>query len=363
MGFDTKYNTLLKAIHDATRGIDGRTLWPGSGAQIYSSVIDLLTMETIKDLENAEKRMSLKELSKLFYSPSLIRYVIAGEFLIGSKVLIKENRITFNRAKNATSLLMKILENKTYSNPFCTDKKNLYISPKKVDSMMRKSKLNKVNKDNKKIAELIVNLNGLIWSNYYDIFIARGMEIGGPYKLGDYTVIVRDFFDIFPDKVWPSSQKNMKKLSIKSLKIYLGYKNIDWKIDYFMHEINPIPPNKLQFWMGVIEDTSGGKRELNNSDMNKLIETMPKMIIDQVKYVNKLPIKKKIKKGIELSYYQLIQLHQFASGSSKVPAYILKECEKSCVELWKRYDWKNRDDNYKKVNWSELYDIRKDYIR
>jgi len=363
LDFDTKYDALLKAIHAATRGIDGRTLWPGSGAQIYSSVIDLLAMEIITDLENAKKRLSLKELSRLFYSPSLIRYVIAGEFLIGSKVLIKENRITFNRAKSAISLLMKILENKTYSDPFCSDKKNLYISPKKVDSVIRKGKLNKVNKDGGKIAELIVNLNGLIWSNYYDIFIARGMEIGGPYKFGECTVIVRDYFDIFPDKIWPSSQKNMKKLGIKSLKIYLGYKNIDWKIDYFMHELNPIPPSKLQFWIGVIEDTSGRKRGLNDNDIDKLLDKMPKMIIDQVKYVNKLPIKEKIKKGIELSYYQLNHLHQFASGSQKVPDYILKECEKSCVELWKKYDWKNRDDSYEKIDWSELYDIRKSYIR
>lgn len=82
------------------------------------------------------------------------------------------------------------------------------------------------------VGKLIVSCNSLAYTLYTDVWpSAVGDMSHGPYQLADdASLIVRDYRDLAPDSLWPST----KKSGIKSVKVLTCYQpNTDLRIDYY----------------------------------------------------------------------------------------------------------------------------------
>jgi len=58
------------------------------------------------------------------------------------------------------------------------------------------------------VPRAVVSLDSFVWALYFDLFVANGLEIAGPYDVSDvfepnHTLLIRDYYDLRPLGLWP----------------------------------------------------------------------------------------------------------------------------------------------------------------
>ena len=93
--FSQQMNDFHKVISACLKKMDGRTFWPGSGGQLAASYIEIDALDILRKVVAAkEKGVGAKQ---LFRSPTQIRYLLVGNYIVGLKVLIRDKKITLTR--------------------------------------------------------------------------------------------------------------------------------------------------------------------------------------------------------------------------------------------------------------------------
>jgi hypothetical protein len=354
-------NDFYASLDNAISGTDSATFWPGGGGQIGASFITIDAFEFYSQLKELKEKMSPSEAKKLFNTPSVIRYIPVGNFIIGMRLLIRDGKVDPDSAEEVLQFLFEILDEKMDSDPFCVTGKNLWYSEEDISKIINSKKFVQPNEDEQKIiSRTVIALNSLVWSFYYDIYVEAGFEFHGPYNVNyngeNYQLLIRDYHNLKPSEIWGLAEN----FEYKSIRFYLLYQNVDIKIDYFMHEVsyNPLRTNLKYFF---VETNDGGKeKELVFSELEKISESAEKIAFDQVALVNKLPVLDKMKKGAEICYYQLKPFRDSLNIDWKPSKEVYDAIELKGLENWERF--KARAERItrgeEKPDWKAKYNIR-----
>jgi len=349
-------NEFLQSISLALGKTDGRTFWPGSGGQLTASYIAIDTLDIFTKLS---KLKSKKSSEFLFKTPTKIRYLLFGNYLVGLKVLIRDGKIEREVAQDSVKQLFSYLNGMVDSDPFCLNGTNLVRGEKNLQKTLEEVVFRKADSKAKKdISRLVVSLDSMIWALYYDVFIDAGMEYEGPYRLEDGSVLlIKDYFDLKPLGIWSTT----KEFPFKEVKLFLKYKSIDLKIDCLLHETSSqsLSPNLLEYSVQVSNGKS--KKTVGYEEIDKLIYEAMEVVSTQTALVDKLKTIEKIYKGAEICYYQLKEFREAMGSAWKPPKEVFEQIDKRGLEVWEKFDWKNRQKSGP-VDWSKVYDLRESAV-
>ncbi len=359
----TKMNDFFNSLNYAIEKTDSGTFWPGGGGQIGSPFVAIDALALHNQLLELKKNKSASELTNFFYNPSVIRYVVVGNFIIGLKVLIRDKKISLESAKESLEFFLDILDSKMDSDPFCVTGKNNWFSQKKVNILVQNLTFNSADeKEQTLISRMVIALNSLVWSFYYDIYVEAGFEFHGPYNIEfngkKYSLLIRDYHDLKPIDLW----ENAKKISNQSVKLYLLYSRVDIKLDYFMHELSDEPLRKnLAFYAIELTDSEGKKSFVQVNDCIEIIEEVEKTTFEQVNFVNKLDTIEKIKKGAMICFYQLKSFREKIGIDWKPSKEVFEAIDTKGLEKWEKFKARANaiSTGTANIDWSAKYDLNK----
>ena len=203
----------------------------------------------------------------------------------------------------------------------------------------------------KEIGNLIVSLDSLIWSLYFDPYRSAGSEIHGPYLVGNYYILIRDYFDLNPQEIWPIKNK------YSSIKMYLKYpKDTGIKIN-FIDQVNSAKPlGKELVSFSILVD---GKKITSLEDINSLCSYFSILTEHQSKKVNQLTPQEIIKKGAQIYYYSNRNFFNYYKEDWRPSKEVFDRIDDWGLKFWNQYK------NSEKVSvnfFMKLFDPRNDFI-
>ncbi|MDD4081923.1 MAG: hypothetical protein PHD05_00915 [Sphaerochaetaceae bacterium] len=358
--FSKNLDEMLDSISGSMGKVDRRTYWPATGSQLTGSYIELEALDIFNTLLPLD--VLIINPFKLFKFPSKIRCLLAGTYLVGLKILIKEGKINREDAFLTIEKLFFLLAKMCKSDIFALNGSNLILS--NGDAELLSAKVQNVDSViAKTVSRLIVSLDSLILSLYYDIFTNAGVDYHGPYKLADGDVLlVREYFDIKPIELWPS----VSELPYARVRVSLRYAPIEIKLDYLMHQTADKPLlSNLKGVLVEVFDGQGNIQELSPQKMIELTTCLLGFIQKQTALINSLSILEKVKKGAEISHYQLKEFKEYFGESWLPSEEILNQINLRAIQVWEKYSIKSVESDkipidkpVSPINWARIYDPR-----
>ncbi|GEM_PF-2315909 len=350
----------LDSVENAVKNTDRATFWPGGGAQIAGSFIENDALELHNLLLQVQQRVTAHEAAKFVYNPSVIRYVLAGNYVIGLKLLIRNKKLTLNQAEKSLDFFIELLGEKMADDPFCVAGRNYWFSKKQTEEILQKKKFEVATESAARVvSKAIIALNSLVWSLYYDIYIAAGCEFHGPYDVNyknqKFQLVIRDYFDLKPFDIWPDIQD----YPFRSVTLYLLYSKTDIAVDFYMHDTSskPLRPN-LKFFYAEARDSNQKTVQIKPRELNRLIQTTIGFVDRQTKKINEMSIPEKILSGANICYYQLKDLKTAFNCDWHPTPETIFQIKKRGITVWNKYVQKN-DDIHDSTDWKERYDLTK----
>ncbi|MFA6268531.1 MAG: hypothetical protein WCW13_05370 [archaeon] len=358
-----KMTDFFTSLTNAIDKTDSGTFWPGGGGQIGSSFLKVDARDLHNQLQALKKNKTASEATTYFYNPSTIRYVAVGNFIIGLKMLIRDNIITLDSAKESLDFFFDILDQKVSTDPFCLNNKNIWFNKNQINQVLNEVNFKKVDLvEQTVVSRLVIALNSLVWSFYYDIYVESGFEFHGPYSVeyenNEYKLIIRDYHDLRPAALWEKANN----FGYKSIKLYLLYSDVNIGIDYFMHEFSDKPlRTNLAFCAVETVDTAGNTKFFPINEVTPIAESAEEIAFEQVNYVNQLETIEKINMGARICYYQLKSFRDALGINWEPPQEVFDLIKQKGLERWEKF--KSRAEKISagvaKIDWGSKYDLAK----
>lgn len=310
---DLRINDFLKTIGQSFKTVDPAIFWPLNGAQIDAYFSDTQSIEIYDKIYTLKKRgLSNKEIAKLFRQPVILRYFLSHFATISLKVcdVLKIRPFSPKERIDFTLLLFDILEEMVQGDIFCLRGTNQIYSPKEISKISNKSRFKSAVQDKRSVNNLIVSLFHLCNTLYYDVFIGAGLEIHGPYNteeiFGKKTfLIIRDYFDLNPEIVWPQTVKQTPWAKIRMMLIY---KDTDWRINFFNQPYSKRGIGQyLEYFLVEVD----GVETNNIGEIEKIDSLAEKITIKQTRLINSFCPLKQARKGAEIFYYMLREFYTY----------------------------------------------------
>lgn len=345
-------DNFLLANKNCILTIDTRTVWPANVSQIEAYFSDIYSKIFFEKFKNNPKEFE-KALNTL--RMFTIHNMLHHSKVAGLKVLKKfENYpITQKEMVDFIVFMLNVAKKKSKGKLFCLNEDYKILDNKEI---------NKINENliwtkssdlttKKEIGNLIVSLDSLIWSLYFDPYRSAGSEIHGPYLVDNYYILIRDYFDLNPKEIWPIKNKYL------SVKMYLKYpKDIGIKIN-FIDQVNSSKPlGKELISFSVLVD---GKNVVSSSEINFLFKYFSILTESQSQKVNKLIPLEIIKKGAEIYYYSNRDFFKYYKEDWRPSREVYDRIDSWGLKFWNQYK------NSEKVSinfFMKLFDPRNDFI-
>lgn len=355
---ENEIDRFIVAIRKSFSGMDLKTSWPLSGAQMdaYFDVDESLDM--YYRLTTLRKTKSIEEIASLLPAPDVLRLFLQHNAIIGLKVAkkLKIADITTKQRVDYTLLLFEILKHTVKNDIFCLDGENILLNNDEISSLCTQTKwdIPKTEVEKKEVAYLNAIANSYCYSLYFDAYMAGGFYIHGPYDAHSHfgkgcVMVVRDYYNLKPREVWD-------KLSFKhnSIKLYLLYQNIDMKINFVNHPITllPLGSNLIRYKI-YVDDKS-----ISLGGVAPLIDTLEKSMTDQMRAVNALGDLDQVRQGIKIGYYLFKDFREKMGDDWHPP----KEIEKTITKFGDTFIKKFKYAQSPSLDhWAKLFDPRNDY--
>jgi hypothetical protein len=313
---DEKIEKLLNALEIGMLSLKTSKFWPANPPQMDSYWNDHFAEVLMRKID---------EPPKLWPNIEVLKNQLLNHLLIGLKVL-KIRRIIKN--EDVYKFLEKyfgIMEKKTNDDIFCLNGTNRILNNKKVNRIIKKIDLIKVDDElRRKIGYLHSLLSSFVWSTVFDAYAQQGMIIHGPYPVKienkDLFLIIREFYD-FKEKIWSMEE-------IPKIKTFSFYENIEVGFDFLNHMTSTSSlPSALVFF--------ASHPSLN--EMRGLEEKIEKLLAEQRKRVEALRYEEIILKALEInvsSFPKLIGEEEKEKLLKKASDSIKRNKEK----YWKRFE-------------------------
>ena len=343
----------LLAVRKAFSTMDNRTIWPANGPQLESYFADVIAMDMFKKFKNNPNKFH-KVLNKInvftLYS-SLCNAEISG-------LKVRKEYEGFPITQDIIDFYLfffDILEKKVGADIFCLNNKHRILSKSQIEKI--KMDLLQIDCEDletkKEIAKLILTLESLIWTLYYDLFPCAGSERHGPYSIEKENVIlIRDYFNLNPNEIWPINNK------YPSIKIFLKYpKDTNIKINFN----NQIKSSKslrdelISFSIYVDE-----KKVTSLPEIRSLFQYLSGLVEKQAKVVNMLPPLEIIKKGTEIYYYRYKDLYKEYREDWRPPKQIYNRIDGFRLRFWNYYK-ANKNKKKPASYYTRILDPRNDF--
>ena len=303
---ESSINEFLDSVERAFSRVDERAFWPVSGSELFPLYSEVQAMQVYKGFEElVERGVTLREIAQLFPTPSVMRQLLTSTLVVGLKVARKYKLMNFTRwgVEEFTCLFLQALREKQPRDPLLTTGKNHVWSEGEVREMIAELEWSR---EVRAVPKAVVALDSLVWALYFDLFVANGLEIAGPYDVSDTfgpdrTLLIREYHDLAPLELWP----DLKPKWPGKLRIYLVYKGVQPEVDWLLHIRTSIP-------LGAALELYAVDPPL---DINSLREATAEAAYRQTTNVAAMGKLEQLRKGVEISYYPLRNFFE-ASGES-----------------------------------------------
>lgn len=354
-----KINRFLDAMEEAFSGMDPRGFWPLNGGQIdaYFDVIESLDM--YKRVMSLSKRMSIKGLAKRLPPPDILRLFLEHNAIIGLKVADKFNlqKVSFSDRMKYLDILFKVIEEKTRNDIFCADGKNLLITQKEAGLLAKHVEWNfaESESDKKIISYFAVILNNYCYSLFYDIYMAGGFYMHGPYDVSKYfgsstTMLVRNYRDLRPRDLWQDIQFSFKKMQILTI-----YKDLDLRINFSNHPDSDKSMSHQIISCAVYADGE----PVEHDEFEALIKQAEFAIKSQTARINSLSSLSKVRKGAEIAYYLFKDFRESFGDDWRPPEEVAKNIDAFGDKFIKQFKYSEKPEL---KHWRKLFDPRNNYF-
>lgn len=271
---DPRIDRFLKTINDSFTTVDPQAFWPLNGGQIDAYFSDTQAAEIYDKIQTLkEKGLLNREIARLFRSPVILRYFLSHHAIVGLKVcdLLKIRPFPIQTRVDFTLLLFDLLAELVRNNIFCADGKNLLHTPDEIENILTANDFQKASENKRMINNFLVTLFHLCNALYYDVFLGIGLEVHGPYNAtrvfgkGSFLVI-RDYFDLKPESLWP---KITKKIPFAKARFLLVYKDTDWRINFFNQpdSVKGVGPFLEHFFLVIDGKGTNSFQEIEKLDL------------------------------------------------------------------------------------------------
>jgi len=194
-------------------------------------------------------------------------------------------------------------------------------------------------------------LDSLIWSLYFDPYRSAGSEIHGPYLVGNYYILIRDYFDLNPKEIWPIKNR------YSSVKMYLKYpKDIGIKINFIDQVYSSEPLGKELIYFSMLVN---GKNVTSLSEINSLFKYFSVLVENQSRKINKLTPLEIIKRGAEIYYYASKDFFKYYKEDWRPSQEVYNRIDNWGLKFWDQYKGSEKVP----INFFiKLFDPRNDFI-
>lgn len=341
----SSFDGFLDAIESASSRMDNKTFWPGGGARLCGSFIDLDAKSAYDALSKITVSRRPAAIAESFPSASAIRYFVTGNYLVGLKIE-RDQRGTITSDDIAESVgcyldALRLLSD----DPFCLNGGNVY---------RRAPEFNEENLSAlapSQAARLSVSLDSLVWSLFFDVFVAGGLEISGPYPLasGEW-LIVKDYFDLKPSALWPE----FEGVGYEHLKLYQVYAGAKPQVDFYMHVFSTEPLGRFVA-RAYLSSVERGTEQSVGVDSDKLAEAAVNASDCQVARVNAMTALEKIECAARIAFYQSRGLKTAVGEDWRPGGGVASAVASRGLQTFERFAPKPAD-RRKPISVRELYD-------
>jgi hypothetical protein len=169
-----------------------------------------------------------QDISDILETPSNIRSILQ-KILPAYKGSAAKNVGDY---KKVADFVVRMLEESCPRDPFAESTNPLYTTAE-VNSLVKDLPWQDANPDiAKKLGRLLTTAGSLVHGQYNDLVTDMGWDAYGPYEVEyqnqPYSLLVRHFPNLAPKELWPEEFL----ASVKDLKIYALYQDVEWEISY-----------------------------------------------------------------------------------------------------------------------------------
>ena len=319
----TDENKLLmyKKSLESAWGFNDYNDWPIKYNSIMHLFLNDFTHEFLEDFKELKaKGVTNQDFSKAFYNPSRI-YRIIHTVIYGMKSL----KYSVSEQKEMAVELLDITALMKSGSVYNEDGKNLILNPYRLETTLSKS-FNKV-EDREKSVKLHRAL-GILWAYTEAIFFRAHdvtKEIHGLYDLDGSSLLIREYMNLMPKKLW-----NLADIGCSKIKIFTKYtKEIELNIDsynHLFHRSGSLIEGLLEYRI-EIDDVE--------SSLEKLLDIMPKLyenIISINQWAKQVDWKEKTKKYAEIYWFRKSPLRDLLGASAELSQEVISNIESGQVD-------------------------------
>ncbi len=226
---------LLQVYCEGIYAMDPKTalpFWDYDFGPIYG---DLWIKKMFKAIRLAQaKKLSAKDISSFFQNIAVPR-----KELIYSLVDLKVGRISKEDRMVFVNFWWDVVKEMAKAD-YLVEKANIIHISEQIKSFLKNLVWAEANPGSaRQIGNLAMNLNSLAYGLYTDIFAHNSMENFGAYDVSEYfgsekhILVIKQWTNLKPVELFPE----FKDFRFQKLNIFAVYKNIDYTVDIYTHQI------------------------------------------------------------------------------------------------------------------------------
>ncbi len=354
-GSDNISNDFLESLSNSLSSVNPNEVWPLRIPQMIYCFHEEFTIELKRQLTIAKRKLDSCEIAELFKMPSRIRMILSGvDIPLALKALVRKNIFRKNKTVDFINEFFSLLYCFNSQDPFCLNGTDKIWKSEEVDKYEQGGvwwETSSVPARN--VMNWVVDLYNLVWVFYYAAWLPAGLQIHGPYKVKDGTLLVRDYYDLAPADIWElASDVPVRKISMGLL-----FRNLTGGINFLNQpHFNEVLPDELVRFRIDIENES--VKELK--DFLLIIKKAQDITTKQVEYVNQLDSLDQVSKASQICWYLKKDLSEAVSESWQPPQVIMENIKRNGEKFINKF---KRIEEHDKNYWIKLYDVRNNFLR
>jgi len=284
---------MYKQSLESAWGYNDYNDWPIKYNSIMHLFLNNFTQEFLHDfIELKSKGVTNQDIAKAFYNPSRI-YRIIHTVIYGMKNL----KYSALEQKEMVIELLDLTALMKFGSVFNENGKNIILNPDNLESTLKRTFLKA---DDREKSVKLHRLLGILWAYTEAIFFRAHdvtKEIHGLYNIDDNSLLIREYMNLMPNKLW-----NLVDIGCNKIKIFTKYtKEIELNVDsynHLFHHSGSLIDGLLEYRIEIDD---------NESSLEDLIDIMPKLsenIISINQWAKQADWKEKTKKYAEIYWFR-----------------------------------------------------------
>lgn len=312
---------MYKKSLESAWGFNDYNDWPIKYNSIMHLFLNNFTQEFLEDFKELKsKGVTNQDISKAFYNPSRI-YRIIHTVIYGMKNL----KYSVSEQKEMAVELLDITAIMKSGSVFNENGKNIIFNPYRLESTLKEPFVKVA--DREKSVKLHRTL-GILWAYTEAIFFRAHdvtKEIHGLYDLDGSSLLIREYMNLTPKKLW-----NIVDIGCNKIKIFTKYtEEINIELDSYNHLFHlsgSLIDGLLEYRIEIDDE---------ESSLEKLLDIMPKLsenIININQWAEQVDWQEKTKKYAEIYWFRKSPLRNLLGTPADLSEEVIGNIESGQVD-------------------------------